>query len=487
MSARSGLEWVPATGADHRGPSGKERKKVVLVSLDWVRARDTDLSLGHASLLAALGRLPDVDSVSVRLPANEPQLTADECVRSIFEQIGEPGVETDVAIGAYVWNEGLLQRVLAEMRQRGYTGRIILGGPQITYAQTNLDTLYPQVDLFIRGDAEDALCAVARGDDPRGVRGVHVRGDCDRVEFAVADLTRAPSPYIDGTLDASSGTIARIETVRGCPYRCSYCQYPRPGLRAVPQPIPEERIFEEIQRLTRAGVERVSILDPVFNSSGRSTRILTEFRRAGFRGRIHFHGRFEALTESFIEACHGLDVFPEFGLQSIHPAECRAVRRGMNLRRIEHAIGVLHRRGIPFEVSLIYGLPLQTLDTFMETVEFCLRMRIPEIRAFPLLLQRGTALETERWRWDFEVEHTPLPVVVSSRSFSRTDHDGMSRIATALEQTLGGHPTSMEGLRRHTSAPLLLGSSGALRRRNIRCDASADSFACDHNKSSMIN
>jgi len=127
-----------------------------------------------------------------------------------------------------------------------------------------------------------------------------------------------------------------------------------------------------------------------------------------------------------------LDVRLEFGLQTVQPSEMRAVRRVNKLDRVEAAIAALNRRGVPFEVSLIYGLPTQTLASFQATVQWCLERGVQTIRAFPLMLLRGTGLDRERDRWKLEEGAGPTPVVVASDSFGRDEWAQMQAMADDL-------------------------------------------------------
>ena len=51
------------------------------------------------------------------------------------------------------------------------------------------------------------------------------------------------------------------------------------------------------------------------------------------------------------------------------------------------------------QVSLIYGLPAQTLASFRASIDFCRAASAPVIRAFPLMLLRGTPL------YDLKAKH----------------------------------------------------------------------------------
>ena len=92
----------------------------------------------------------------------------------------------------------------------------------------------------------------------------------------------------------------------------------------------------------------------------------------------------------------------------------------------------LLERRIPFRVSLIYGLPEQTVGSFQATIEWCRSRGIERISAFPLMLLRGTALERERGRWSLVENDAPIPVVVESSTFTRDDWLRMKAIAEAL-------------------------------------------------------
>ena len=133
--------------------AGPSRRRIVLVDLYWTRDKDPRVPLGHASLLAALQRNPQIEAISVVAPVNR-KLTikriADEILR---HTAGMPRDAVDIGIGAYIWNERVLKRLLPRLRQN-FRGRIILGGPQVSYVESGLERLYPQVDIFIRGFAE---------------------------------------------------------------------------------------------------------------------------------------------------------------------------------------------------------------------------------------------------------------------------------------------------------------------------------------------
>ena len=110
----------------------------------------------------------------------------------------------------------------------------------------------------------------------------------------------------------------------------------------------------------------------------------------------------------------------------------RAVRRMNDLAAADRVIRQLHRRGLTFEVSLIYGLPTQTLASFEASVRWCQERGVPVLHAFPLMLLRGTQLHRDRQRWGLVENEAPIPVVVQSDSFTKEDWQQMNHIASSL-------------------------------------------------------
>ena len=102
--------------------------------------------------------------------------------------------------------------------------------------------------------------------------------------------------------------------------------------------------------------------------------------------------------------------------------------------------------GINFEVSVIYGLPEQTLASFKRTIDWCLKMEVPVIKAFPLMLLRGTEIEKQKHVWGLIQSDDTMPVVIKSDTFSNREWLQMGKISQVLKDTENNHPKSIESL-----------------------------------------
>ncbi len=404
-------------------------RPVVLVSLDWQRPHDPRRSLGAASLLASLKQAA-VSTVLVEDAVNHSGFDRAQLVARVDAALAGAGERPILAIGAFIWNEAEVQHLLQVFAS---TYDIVLGGPQISFAAPGtLEAAYPGAWAFVRGQGEAAIVAVACETDVEGEHGVHRAGAADAGARADASLEDRPSPYLTGVIEASP--TVRWETQRGCPYVCSFCQHREAGSRLKNRYFLGDRLEQEIALFAQRGVKRISVLDPVFHSdSRRAVAVLQRMKEVGLTALLSIQCRFETVTDEFLDALEGLNVHLEFGLQTAIPEEAKAIQRPNKMNKVDRVIGELGRRGISYEVSLIYGLPHQTLESFRESVGWCLERHVPTVRAWPLMLLRNTPLSADRANWGYvEEDFDGIPLVVQSRSFSRADWDQMSALAATL-------------------------------------------------------
>src|SRR5476649_629849 len=91
----------------------RNARKLILPSLDWTRPKDPPLSLGHASILANL-RKHNVSVIPGSWAVNDPKFTYQKTRDFILEHADD---KTDVALGAFVWNEIATQKILSDLKK----------------------------------------------------------------------------------------------------------------------------------------------------------------------------------------------------------------------------------------------------------------------------------------------------------------------------------------------------------------------------------
>jgi radical SAM superfamily enzyme YgiQ (UPF0313 family) len=413
--------------------------------MPWGRDKDPRVPLGHASLLTSLRKNGNGEIISIVSPIND-DTTTPEILNNRIMNISESVDDIDLAIGAYVWAEEVIIRLLPMLRESGFTGRIILGGPQISYTPNGLEKLYPEADVFVRGYGEIAIVNLFNEPGEKTITGVHFAGQEDLNEQASVDLSLLPSPWLSEAIGIKDQKFIRWESQRGCTFRCSFCQHKEAGKQLERREFDERRVMDEIDLFCQSEVKEIAVLDPIFNMSPIANQILQRFIDNGYMGRLSLQCRVEKCNDEFLGLVSELDVKLEFGLQTIHKDEGRAVDRINNMRFVNKWLDRVNELGIDYEITIIYGLPNQTLESFEETVDWCLKKEVPVIKAFPLMLLRGTQIEQHRGEWGLIESEGFMPVVHESHTFTLQEWGQMDKLSNALKETEGNHPKLLSEL-----------------------------------------
>lgn len=391
---------------------------MLLVSFDLIRSGEPETPYSIASLLAFLKKTPRYGKTYlVQHRSFDLHRRSDVSPEIVFWELSEKfdlGNIQVLAISAYIWSDFLLKPLLKLLRGSGFAGKIVLGGYQISAHADHAKQTYPEADHFISGYAEYSLFRILTEENVP----LHLK---EHVDFS-----SLPSPYLseDIIVEPEQGMI-RWETKRGCPYRCSFCAHRDANNNGVYGHLPN-RLEDEISFFKNQRVKKINVLDPVFNMGNRDNDVLEKIVRSGSNALFALQTHFETIKglhgERFLELCSGANVHLEFGVQTVQPAELRAIGRRTDPQHVKATVKELHKRGISFEVSVIYGLPNQTPESFGATLAFLESLNVPKIVAFSLHLLPGTELFWEREKWNMRVEYHGrfgIPTVVSSNSYTK--------------------------------------------------------------------
>lgn len=96
-----------------------------------------------------------------------------------------------------------------------------------------------------------------------------------------------------------------------------------------------------------------------------------------------------ALLDSYAEA---RDVWVEYGLQSIHEKTLRLINRGHTYSDFLHALDLTRRSRLHVCVHIILGLPGESREDMLETVNAVSHMGIDSVKIHPLQILAGTEL-----------------------------------------------------------------------------------------------
>lgn len=407
-------------------------KKALLISFDLTRPDECPKSLAVASILAALrhrtGAEGEADHLSVNMLHYGSHAGPEDFERWISAY--RLNDYSYIALSAYIWNEYLINPFIRHLRRCGYRNAIALGGYQVVYTRRDeLQTKYPDCQYFISGYAEESFRRMFTTDSTS----VPVFLE------TTTDFASLPSAYLTGELDVPEGAaMVRFETRRGCPYRCSFCAH-RDLVKSSVYKHPFEKVLAEIDFFNQRKVKRVNVLDPVFNLGSDYLQVMEEIVRTHSSATYTLQSRFETIKgdqgQRFLDLCSQASFHLEFGLQTAIHEESALIDRRNNLHLIQQAMQTLKEHGTSYEISLIYGLPGQTPESFRASIDYVLEKGCTCVKAYPLMLLEGTKLFEQKKELKMKEEvmgDFAIPLVTSSYSFTQDDWYRMKEMAEGL-------------------------------------------------------
>jgi radical SAM superfamily enzyme YgiQ (UPF0313 family) len=287
----------------------------------------------------------------------------------------------------------------------------VAGGLQPTAAPSDTAERFPEIDYFIRGESEfvlpELVDALVRGTSPATINGV-VSRDGGRLLVAppqpiIADLDLV-GPYDYSLFDEQvllrpyNGQVVKAvdyELSRGCPFTCSYCvetviqryydlteRTPRGALRQPGRYLRNKsaaRVFEEISALYRErGVTLFRAQDTNFLTIERKELLALAdmFDHAELPIQLYIETRPEGINPSSVQLLKrlkvdGVGMGIELSTQQFRESK---LNRFSDQSAIERAFQLLRENGIRRTAYNIIGIPDQTEESILETINFNRRL-----------------------------------------------------------------------------------------------------------------
>lgn len=248
------------------------------------------------------------------------------------------------------------------------------------------------LDYVIQGEPDDTVYELAAGKPEAEILGLTRRSNGSWVSNAsrpfLKELDQLPFPKwelfpIESYAVPRSSAVGNMRFLpmlssRGCPFGCHYCPYP------VGQGLPwrhrsPANVVDEIEHLVRDfRVEYILFRDPMFSMRlDRVQQICAEIVRRGLKFRWKCETRPDCLDEKTVLAmaaagCDGIN----FGVESAEVEIQKGVgRKPIARERIIEMTALCRRHGIKTFCFFIIGLPGDTVETILETIQFAIRLR----------------------------------------------------------------------------------------------------------------
>ncbi len=401
--------------------------KIVLPTLH-VRRSPQAVPLAAANLSATLADRTDIECQLLNFYPDNPE---EEIYRTLLATRADL-----IAVPLYSWNRQTMLAVCRRLKQHVPAITLIAGGPEATADPASI-ILQGTVDAVICGEGELTFRGAVEQLFSSGTLSILpglAIATADGVELGpkrhFADPCDLVSPWLTKILHPAEGVL--WEVARGCPFQCSYC-FDSLGSRSV-RTLPMARLAAELDLFTASGVDHLWVLDSSFNVPTQRGKELLSLL-AGHAPDIHVHleAKIEHLDSELIQMAALLPCSLQVGLQSTQPQVLRAIGRPLNVELYIRQLEELAEAGVTYGTDLIFGLPLDNLAGFRDSLTIALIYRPNHIDLFALAVLPGTKLFNQKAEFGILSEPFPPYRILSSDSWSEQELGRAYELAAAVD------------------------------------------------------
>jgi len=400
--------------------------KVFLADLRYnysgVLANDC-MPLGVAYMKAQMDKeLPEVKSRLFAYP--------DKLYDALVEE--KPDV---LMVSNYTWNEAL-SFLFAKLAKRIRPDTfVVMGGPNISLEDDRRIAYFndhPEIDLYVLGEGDFLAAEVVRHYLDAGkslkkmgtrqipsslYRGPEGETILEKMWPRHSEITDIASPWLTGIQDEFfDGALApMIETNRGCPFTCTFCVQGI-GWYTKVHNFSIDRIKEEITYIAKKIKElspsmgTLRIADSNYGMFERDIEISShiglmqkEFGWPNYIDATTGKNRADRIVKSVEKVSGALVVYQ--AVQSLDETVLKNIKRStIKLEAYEQLLMWIRGRGMRTNSDLILGLPGETLESHVRSIQRLLDGGASQVTNFQLLLLKGSELETGESRNQFKFE-----------------------------------------------------------------------------------
>ncbi len=308
-----------------------------------------------------------------------------EDIDKVIDRLEEPSF---IGFSCYCWSTQYNITLAKAVKEKFPSCLIVFGGHNVPDDFSLLEE-NPFIDVLCHGEGEDTIRALleayVRGEDFGKVNNISFRNENDlyqRTDTVLQTTLDYPSPYLEGWFDdivASHPEItfnAILETSRGCPNQCAYCDWGL--LKAKTRLFPLDRIKAEIRWMCDHKIAFVWGADANFGMFDRDLIIADELVKAkketGYPERMRMNyakNNFKnvfAIVKKFKE-CEFDRVGATLSFQSMSPTVLKNIgRTNSSLDFYKNLLEEYNKANMKTYSELILGLPGETYRSFIKGI-----------------------------------------------------------------------------------------------------------------------
>jgi hypothetical protein len=230
-----------------------------------------------------------------------------------------------------------------------------------------------------------------------------------------------------------------LETNRGCPYGCTFCDWGSATLSRV-RKFELDRVFAELEWCAEHQIQTVGIADANFGIFERDVEIAERIaalkatygypKNIGNNYAKNTVKHLSKIIEIFTEA--GIVAEGKMSMQSFDSGTLTIIKRkNIKVEKYDELSVEFRRNRLPMSVDLMLGLPGSTPATFRNDLQACIDR---DVRALiqPTMLLPNSPMNEPEYRAEHGIVAQPGEYVQETASYSRAEWDQMHRLGSGL-------------------------------------------------------
>jgi putative methyltransferase len=306
-----------------------------------------------------------------------------ETIEKVTSQIKKPDY---LFMSVYMWNFNYSMEIAKVIKDKYPDCKIVLGGHQVPLYSRNFFKKFSFVDILVHGEGELTCELILEGKSLYSIHNISFNKDSDsitnKIVYSNLDLSKAPSPYLtnvfDNILELPFNYTGSLETNRGCPFGCAYCDWGSCMTMAKKlRFFPQEKIFQEIEWFAKNKIQYIFGCDSNFGIVKSDMSIIDKFiqvkKEYGYPEK--FRVCYNKESDNFIFRInkklnrYKLSKGATLSFQSLNEESLKAVKRkNMSLYGYTELVKKYNEENIPTYTEMIIGLPGETFASFIDGI-----------------------------------------------------------------------------------------------------------------------
>ncbi|MBN1912819.1 MAG: radical SAM protein [Candidatus Omnitrophica bacterium] len=282
---------------------------------------------------------------------------------------------------------------LSDMIKKNYPDIIQLaGGPHATFMSENF-LENSQIDFVVRGEGENTLLELLQDKSTSEINGLSYRRDTKIIHNPdreiIKDLNTLPIPeyellpvekYLPSVDTAKRLPVFHLMTSRGCPMKCIFC-VGNLMFNKTWRMQSAARMAEECQMAAeKFGARQIRFIDDNFVLNNKRVE---EFSRLMIKKGLHKKlvwscaARIDSVNQEILPLMKEAGCFlVYFGIESGNEGILQKIDKKITKKQIREATALTRRFGLESRASFVIGLPTETKETVLETIEFARSLKL---------------------------------------------------------------------------------------------------------------